>query len=45
MTEAYLLADPTRKPLKFTQTGNSLSVHLPKKAPDDKDSVVCLVLK
>ena len=45
VTEAYLLADPTRKPLKFTQTGNSLSVHLPKKAPDDKDSVVCLVLK
>ena len=45
VTRAYLLADLAEKPLKFTQAGGSLTVHLPEKAPDDRDSVVCLVLK
>ncbi|RMD84198.1 MAG: alpha-L-fucosidase, partial [Lentisphaerae bacterium] len=44
VTQVYLLADPTKKPLKFEQTSDSLSIHLPEKAPDTRDSVVCLVL-
>ncbi len=42
ITKAYLLADPKRHKLKFKQTGQSVSLMLPDKAPDAIASVVCL---
>jgi alpha-L-fucosidase len=42
VTGAYLLADSTHKPLKFTQTGNSLTVDLPAKALDPIATVLVL---
>jgi alpha-L-fucosidase len=42
---AHWLADPAKRPVEFTQSGDSLTVRLPEKAPDDKDSVLCLVLR
>ncbi len=43
--QAFLLADPTQKPLEFNQTGDTLTVHLPEKPLDDKDTVLCVTLK
>lgn len=45
VAKTYLLADLAKKPLEFIQAGDSLTVHLPEKAPDDRDTVLCLVLK
>ena len=45
VASAYLLADPAHKPIKVNQTGGSLAVHLPKKALDERDTVLCLTLK
>jgi len=45
VAHAYLLADPAHKSVEFTQTGDSLTVGLPEKALDDKDTVLCLMLK
>jgi len=45
VARAYFLANPAEKPFKLTQAGGALSLHLPQKAPDEKDSVVCLVFK
>jgi alpha-L-fucosidase len=42
VTKAYLLADPDRKPLQFTQADGRLSVSLPEKAPGPLASVLCL---
>ena len=42
VTSAYLLADPAHTPLKFTQTGDSLEVHLPAKALDPIATVLVL---
>src|SRR5262249_46079001 len=42
---AYLLADPDRKKLEFTQIGENLTVTLPAKAPSDFDSFLCLKTK
>jgi alpha-L-fucosidase len=41
---AYLLADPSRSPLAFTQTDQGVTITLPEQAPDAIDSVVCLKL-
>jgi len=41
VTKAYLLADRAQD-LKFSQTGDQLSVSLPPKAPDEVASVLCL---
>jgi alpha-L-fucosidase len=42
VTGAYLLADSAHKPLKFTQTGDKLSVDLPAKALDPVATVLVL---
>jgi len=42
ITSAYLLADSTHKPLKLTQTGDSVEVHLPTKALDPMATVLVL---
>ena len=42
VTDAYLLADKAHKPLKFTQTGDSLDVQLPAKALDPIATVLVL---
>jgi alpha-L-fucosidase len=42
VTSAYLLADSTHKPLKLTQTGDSVDVHLPTKALDPIATVLVL---
>ena len=42
VTGAYLLADPTHTPLKFTQTNDSLDVQLPAKALDPIATVLVL---
>jgi alpha-L-fucosidase len=42
VTKAYLLADPTRTPLKLMPFGGGLDVQLPAKAPDPIASVVVL---
>jgi alpha-L-fucosidase len=42
VTGAYLLADEAHKPLKFTQTGDSLDVQLPTKALDPIATVLVL---
>jgi alpha-L-fucosidase len=42
VTSAYLLADPAHTPLKMTQTGDSLEVHLPAKALDPIATVLVL---
>jgi alpha-L-fucosidase len=42
VTGAYLLADATRAPLKITQTGASLDVHLPAAALDPIATVLVL---
>lgn len=41
---AYMLADPNRKPLEseFIPAGEKLTVRLPEKATDDFDSVLCV---
>jgi alpha-L-fucosidase len=41
---AYLLADPLRRPLKISHTGNSLDVSLPGKMPDPLATVLVLKL-
>ncbi len=41
-TKAYLLADPARRPLKFTNQNNVLSVSLPAAAPDKIASVLVI---
>ena len=43
--KAYMLADPKQNSVKFKQKENSITVFLTKKALDDKDTVLCLVLK
>jgi alpha-L-fucosidase len=45
ITAAYLLADPDRKKLEFSQTGGNLTVTLPATAPGEFDSVLCLETK
>jgi hypothetical protein len=45
VANAYLLADPAHKSVAFTQTPDSLTVHLPENALDDQDTVLCLTLK
>ena len=45
VANAYLLADPAHKSVEFTQAGASLTVHLPEKALDNKDTVLCLTVK
>ncbi len=42
VTGAYLLADPTHKPLKLTPTATGLDIQLPAAAPDPIASVVVL---
>ena len=42
ITSAYLLADSTHKPLKLTQTGDRVEVHLPTKALDPMATVLVL---
>jgi alpha-L-fucosidase len=42
VTKAYMLADQARTALKVAQTGASVSVTLPEKAPDAVDSVLVL---
>jgi alpha-L-fucosidase len=42
VTKAYLLADPSHKSLKVSQTGDKVSVALPPQAPDRLDSVLVL---
>jgi alpha-L-fucosidase len=42
VTSAYLLADKTHKPLKFTQNGEALDVQLPAKALDPIATVLVL---
>ena len=42
VTSAYLLADSAHKPLKITQTGDSLEVQLPAKALDPIATVLVL---
>lgn len=43
--KASLLADPEHKPLKFTQTGTTVSIDLPPTAPDPDATVVKLDTK
>ncbi len=45
VTKAYFLADPAKQPLKFTQTGDTLTVRLPSKPLVAEDTVLCLTLK
>jgi len=45
VTSAYLLADPDKKPLAFTQNGENLKLTLPQQALDPIDTIVCLELK
>jgi len=42
VTNAYLLADPNRKPLRFEQKNGRLSVKLPRKALDPAATVIVL---
>jgi alpha-L-fucosidase len=42
VTSAYLLADPTQKPLKVTSTGTSVDIQLPAKALDPIATVLVL---
>ena len=42
VTKAYLLADPKRKGLKFSQSDGKLVVQLPDKAPGELPSVIRL---
>ncbi len=42
VTKAYLLADPERHALVFSQDGGKLTVKLPDQAPDAIASVLCL---
>jgi alpha-L-fucosidase len=42
VTGAYLLADPAKRPLKFTQNGTALDVQLPSKALDPIATVLVL---
>jgi len=42
VAKAYLLADPSRKPLALQKSGNGLDIVLPAKAPDPVASVVVL---
>jgi alpha-L-fucosidase len=44
VTRAYLLSDPQRAALTFTQAGDALSLVLPAQAPDPLGTVVCLVM-
>jgi alpha-L-fucosidase len=45
VAKAYLLADPEKTALKFTQTNGMLMVDLPKKTLDQNATVLCLTLK
>lgn len=45
VTKAYLLADPKRKSLKFSQAGGKLLVSLPETAPGEFATVVCLEIR
>ncbi|MBC7350741.1 MAG: alpha-L-fucosidase [Thermogutta sp.] len=40
-----LLADPAHEPLRFQQDDDTVTVHLPPKALDDRDTVLCLELR
>ncbi|HWW97902.1 MAG TPA: hypothetical protein VNY74_09395, partial [Edaphobacter sp.] len=42
VTNAYLLADPTHKPLKLTKTGEGLDIQLPAQPLDPIATVVVL---
>ncbi len=42
VTQAYLLSDAKRSPLKFSQNGESFSVELPENVADPIATVVCL---
>jgi alpha-L-fucosidase len=42
---AYLLADPARTRLRFTRTGETVTIGLPAKSPGEYDSVLCLEVK
>jgi alpha-L-fucosidase len=42
VTKAYLLADPQRAPVSFTQEGGTLKLTLPTQAPDPQISVLAL---
>ena len=45
VAKAYLLADPEKTALKFTQANGVLMVNLPKKTLDQNATVLCLTLK
>ena len=45
VSKAYLLADPKKKSLPYTQTAETLTVTLPATPLDDKATVLCLVFK
>jgi alpha-L-fucosidase len=45
VTGAYLLADPTRKPLKFTATADGIDIALPAQALDPIATVLVLKTK
>ena len=40
--KAYLLVDPQRQPLNFTEENGKLSVDLPNAAPSEHINVLCL---
>jgi alpha-L-fucosidase len=42
VSKAYLLADPSRTPLKVSQVDDKVSIALPATAPDAVASVLCL---
>jgi len=45
ITKAYLLADARHHALKFDQTAQGVTIHLPDKAPDSIASVICLKVR
>jgi len=45
VVRAYLMADPDHKPLPLKTSGDSVSVTLPAKSPDEFASVLCLETK
>ena len=45
LQKAYLLADPQRKPLAFTQKGAGITINLPEQAVDPIATVLCLETK
>ncbi|MBM3883203.1 MAG: hypothetical protein FJ387_26405 [Verrucomicrobia bacterium] len=45
VAQAHLLADPAKRPIEFTQTGDALTVGSPPKQLVAEDTVLCLTLK